>query len=74
MKPCEIKGALIARFGSVNAAANAFGVRVQELGHCMQMRRPYFNIRRQISAALGKPVRDIFPPSKSEHRNNKQAA
>lgn len=68
MQPHKIKAALIDKYGTLTAAAEALNVPLKKLSHCITHHRPYFAIRKQIAFALGKPVSDLFPPSKSEIR------
>lgn len=62
MTPNEIKGALIARYGTLRHAARILGVESAELSHTIHMRREYPKIRSLIARALGRDVRQVFPP------------
>jgi lambda repressor-like predicted transcriptional regulator len=68
MEPHEIKAALIGKYKTMTAAAEALDCSLKKLSHCITLHRPYFEIRKKVAFALGKPVKNVFPPSKSEQR------
>jgi lambda repressor-like predicted transcriptional regulator len=66
MTPNEIKGRVIARFGTMRACARRIGCGEAELSHTVHLRREYPQIRHDLANALGMKTEELFRPFQKE--------